>query len=125
MRKTTRRPRPLTPVYEIIFELGQLISGGVCEICLKKMQKPRSGFTVHHLCYREGEKTHKNFLDRLKYYKYLAPIVYFTAELGILSYCFAFLCNQCHNSLDGIKGLNRRKDMNVLRLIMMWYRTNT
>jgi hypothetical protein len=124
MRKGTRKTRPLTPVYEIIFELSKLF-GGQCEMCGKKMRKAQSGFTIHHLCYREGEKTHKNFLDRLKYYKYLAPIVYFTQELGILSYCFAFLCNQCHNSLDGIRGINRRKKINVLRLIMMWYRTNT
>ena len=125
MRKKLSKTRPnLAPVYEIIFELSKLF-GGRCEMCLKKMPKPMSGFTLHHLCYREGEKTHKHFLDRLKYYKYLAPIIYFAHELGLLYWTFAFLCNKCHNSLDGIKGLNRRKDMNVLRLFMMWLRTNT
>jgi hypothetical protein len=122
MRKTSGKS--LKPVYDIIFELSKLF-GSECEVCLKKMRGPTAGFTIHHLCYRDNEKTHKNFLSRLKYYQYLAPIVYFAAYLGILEYCFAFLCNPCHNSLDGIKGLNRRKDMNVLRLFMMWLRTNT
>lgn len=116
MRKTSRGN--LKPVYEIIFELSKLF-GSQCEVCLKKMRGPTSGFTIHHLEYKKGEKTHKNFLDRLKYYKYLRPIVKKNPKR------FAFLCNPCHNSLDGIKGLNRRKDMNVLRLFMMWFRTNT
>lgn len=124
LKKSRKNRLGLAPVYGIIFELSKLY-GSECEMCGKKMRKPQSGFTIHHLCYREGEKNHKDFSDRLKYYEYLAPIVYFALELGILSWCFAFLCNKCHNSLDGIRGINRRKKINVLRLIMMWYRTNT
>ena len=118
MRKGTRQARPLAPVYSIIFELSKLY-GSECGVCLKKMRKAQSGFTIHHLEYKKGEKTHKQFLDRLKYYKYLRPIVKKNTSR------FAFLCNACHHSIDGPRGLNRRKKMNVLRLILMWYRTNT
>lgn len=118
MRRTLGKRGNLKPVYAIIFQLS-VIFGGECEVCLKKMRKPMPGFTIHHLEYKKGEKTHKQFLDRLKYYIYLRPIVKKNPKR------FAFLCNPCHNSIDGIKGLNRRKDMNVLRLFMMWLRTNT
>ena len=47
MRKSPKKVRVLlAPVYTIIFEIGQLF-GGECEVCLKKMRKPKSGFTVH------------------------------------------------------------------------------
>lgn len=119
MPKKSRKTRfQLAPVYELIFILGQLF-GGKCEICQKKMSKPKSGFTIHHLEYRPGEKTHKDFSDREKYYKYLTPIV--KKHLNK----FAFLCNACHHSLDGPRGLNRRKKMNVLRLFLMYFATNT
>jgi len=116
MRKTARGN--LKPVYEIIFELSKLF-GGECEVCLKKMRKAQSGFTIHHLEYKKNEKTHKNFLDRLKYYKYLRPIVKKNPKR------FAFLCNGCHVSIDGPRGLNRRKKMNFLRLVLMVLHTNT
>lgn len=113
-------------VYELIFELTQYFElKDTCEMCLKKMRKPRSGFTIHHLEYRKGEKTHKNFLSRLKYYLYLKPIIKKAYKDGTLYDKFAFLCNQCHHSLDGPRGLTRRKKMNVLRMIMLWYRTKT
>lgn len=119
MRKRTIKARPnLAPVYTIIFQLSG-IYGGECEVCLKKMRKPMSGFTIHHLKYKKGEKTHKQFLDRLKYYIYLRPIVKKNPKR------FAFLCNACHHSIDGPRGLNRRKRANVLRLFLMWYRTKT
>lgn len=38
---------------------------------------------------------------------------------------FAFICNACHHSIDGPRGLKRRKKMNVLRLFLMYFRTNT
>jgi hypothetical protein len=114
MRKGTRKVRVLlAPVYTIIFEIGQLF-GGECEVCLKKMRKPMPGFTVHHLKYKFGEKIHSDFATRLDYYMFLLPIV--TKHKSR----FAFLCNKCHHSLDGPRGLNRRKKENVLRLITMW-----
>ena len=114
MRKGIKKVRVvLAPVYSIIYEIGQLF-GGECEVCLKKMRKPKSGFTVHHLKYKMGEKIHSDFANRLDYYTYLQPIVIKS------KYRFAFLCNACHHSLDGPRGLNRRKKENVLRLITMW-----
>ena len=114
MRKGIRKVRVLlAPVYSIIYEIGQ-IYGGECEVCLKKMNKPMPGFTVHHLKYKLGEKIHSDFGNRLDYYTYLLPIVKKTRSR------FAFLCNACHHSLDGPRGLNRRKKENVLRLIMLW-----
>jgi len=118
MRKTLSKRGNLAPVYTIIFELGKLYDSE-CGVCLKKMKKPMSGFTMHHLEYKKNEKTHKNFLDRLKYYKYLRPIVKKNPKR------FAFLCNACHHSIDGPRGLNRRKRANVLRLFLMWLITNT
>lgn len=103
----------LVPVYAIIYEIGQLF-GGECEVCLKKMRKPMPGFTIHHIKYKMGEKIHSDFSNRLDYYTYLLPIVKKSKNR------FAFLCNACHHSLDGPRGLNRRKKENVLRLITMW-----
>lgn len=125
MRKGTRQDRhTVAKVYEIIFELSKFFNSE-CEICLKKMTKARSGFTIHHLIYNPNEKTHRNFLSRLKYYLYLRPIIKKAAKDGTIYQRFAFLCNGCHHSIDGPRGLNRRKRGNVLRLIMMWYRTKT
>ncbi len=119
MRKTT-----LKPIYEIIFKLSKLF-GSECEICLKKMKKPKSGFTIHHLEYRIGEKTHKDFTSRLKYYQYLMPIIKKFHKKGKVHSKFMFLCNACHQSLDGPRGLNRRKKDNLLRLFWAVYRTKT
>lgn len=118
MSKTLGKRGNLTPVYAIIFQLSSIF-GSECEVCLKKMRKPMPGFTIHHLEYKKGEKTHKNFLDRQKYYVYLRPIIKKNPKR------FAFLCNACHHSIDGPRGLNRRKKANVLRLFLMWFRTNT
>ena len=118
MRKTFRKRGNLTPVYELIFELAKPF-GRQCEVCLKKMRGPTPGFTFHHLEYKSDEKTHKNFISRKRYYTYLKPIITSHPER------FAFLCNACHHSIDGPRGLNRRKKMNVLRLFLMWFRTNT
>jgi len=119
MRKSTKKVRVLlAPVYTIIYEIGQLF-GGECEVCLKKMRKPMPGFTIHHLKYKLGEKIHSDFSNRLDYYTYLLPIVIKSKSR------FAFLCNACHHSIDGPRGLNRRKKENVLRLIAMWKRTKT
>ena len=119
MRKTT-----LKPIYEIIFKLSKLF-GGECEICLKKMKKPKSGFTIHHLEYRTGEKTHKDFTSRLKYYQYLSPIIKKFHKKGHVHSKFMFLCNACHQSLDVTRGLNRRKKSNLIRLFCPVYRTKT
>jgi hypothetical protein len=119
MRKTA-----LKPVYEIIFELGKLFDSE-CAVCLKKMKKPKSGFTIHHLVYRKGEKNHKDFISRLEYYKYLKPIILKYKKRGNLHSKFMFLCNACHHSIDGPRGLNRRKRENVLRLFLAYYSTNT
>lgn len=118
MPKRLGKTKSLAPVYTIIFELSRLF-GSECEICLRKMRKPQSGFTIHHLEYKANEKTHKNFIDRLEYYKYIRPIVKNNTDR------FAFLCNACHHSIDGPRGLKRRKRPNVLRLLIMWYRTKT
>jgi hypothetical protein len=118
LKKSRKNRLGLAPVYGIIFELSKLY-GSECEVCLKKMKKAKSGFTIHHLEYKDGEKTHKDFKERIHYYKYLKPIVKKHHKR------FAFLCNACHNSIDGIRGLNRRKRANVLRLFLMWFRTNT
>jgi len=83
------------------------------------MSKPMPGFTIHHLEYKKGEKIHSDFSTRLAYYTYLLPIVKKDKTR------FAFLDNKCHHSIDGPRGLNRRKKENVLRLILMWYRTKT
>jgi hypothetical protein len=126
MRKELKRSngKDRLPVYQLIFELSKLF-GSECEVCGKKMKRPMPGFTIHHLEYRKGEKTHKNFLSRLKYYQYLKPIILKALKDGTIHIIFAFLCNACHHSIDGPRGLNRRKKINVLRLFLMWYRTNT
>lgn len=114
-RKSSER---LRPVYELIFELAEPY-GRMCEVCERKMRGPTPGFTFHHLEYREGEKTHKHFKSRLKYYEYLKPILKeYPKE-------FAFICNACHHSIDGPRGLKRRKKMNVIRLFLLYFRTNT
>ena len=123
-RKPRESRKKLEPVYQLIYELAELF-GYRCEVCDKKMTKPMSGFTIHHLVYRKGEKTHKNFLSRLKYYLYLKPIIKKFHKKGQLHQNFAFLCNPCHHSLDGPRGLNRRKKINVMRLFLMYFRTNT
>jgi ssDNA-binding Zn-finger/Zn-ribbon topoisomerase 1 len=119
MRKTN-----LKPIYDIIFKLS-ILFGGECEVCQKKMKKSKSGFTIHHLEYRTGEKTHKDFTNRLKYYQYMTPIIRKYHKKGNLKTKFMFLCNACHHSLDGPRGLNRRKKMNVLRLFLAYFSTNT
>ena len=122
--KIKERNRDRNLVYQLIFELSKLYDSE-CEMCLKVMKMPKPGFVIHHCEYVEGEKTHKDFRSRLKYYKYLGPIVQNRAKEGTLHRYFAFLCNQCHHSLDGPRGLNRRKKMNVLRMFLLWFRTNT
>lgn len=125
MPKKPRESRKrLEPVYQIIFELAELF-GFKCEVCDKKMTRPMPGFTIHHLKYVKGEKTHKNFLSRLKYYQYLKPLIMKYLKKGLLHEYFAFVCNACHHSLDGPRGLNRRKRINVIRLFLMYFRTNT
>ena len=98
-------------VYTLIFEISKRYDSQ-CFVCHKPMKSARSGFTLHHLEYRYGEKTHKDFTDRVKYYTYLAPII------AKYPNKFMFLCNPCHNSLDGRNGLNRRKKENVMRLFL-------
>ena len=118
------RKRTLKPVYEIIFDLSKLFDSE-CFVCHKSMKKPKSGFTIHHLVYRKGEKNHKDFTSRLEYYKYLKPIILKYGKRGNLHSKLMFLCNECHHSLDGPRGLNRRKKENVLRLFLAYYSTNT
>jgi len=89
------------------------------------MKKAVPGFVIHHLEYRVKEKTHKNFFKRLRYYKYLKPIIYKAGDDGTIYSKFAFLCNACHHSIDGPRGLKRRKPANVMRLFLMYLRTNT
>ena len=105
-------------IYTIIFNISKRY-GGECGICLKKMKSAKSGFTVHHLEYRKGEKIHRDFGSRELYYKYLVPIIDKFPDK------FMFLCNACHQSLDGPRGLNRRKKENVLRLFLAVMNTNT
>ena len=119
-----RRKKNLIPVYELIYVLAAYFDYR-CEVCDKCMRRPMPGFTIHHLEYRDGEKTHVDFTSRLQYYKYLKPILNKFHKRGELSKHFAFLCNACHHSIDGPRGLNRRKRINVLRLFLMWFRTNT
>lgn len=119
------RNRNLPLVYELIFELSKYF-GSECEVCGKKMRKPQSGFTIHHLDYLPGEKNYKDFHgDRLKYYKYIKPIIKKRLKEGTLHILFSFLCNACHHSIDGPRGLKRRKKINVLRLFLLYFRTNT
>jgi len=117
--KTIRRNRNL-PVYNLIWEISKLFNSE-CEVCLKKMKKPQPGFVIHHLKYKKGEKTHRDFINRLKYYQFLLPII----KKGNIYDDFAFICNACHHSIDGPRGLKRRKKMNVLRLFLMYFRTKT
>lgn len=124
MRKNTRKNNKRQklnnqPVYSIIFEISKLFDSR-CQLCLKKMSRPRSGFTIHHIGYRKGEKTHIDFTDRLEYYKYLLPIILKIHDAGELFTSFMFVCNACHHSLDGPRGLNRRKPENVMRLFCAW-----
>jgi len=116
--RKNKRKYNLTPVYELIFKLSKLFDSE-CEVCLRKMRGPTPGFAIHHLEYKKGEKTHSDFSTRLQYYKYLIPIILKNKSR------FAFLCNACHHSLDGPRGLKRRKKANVLRLFLMYFRTNT
>lgn len=117
-KKSSKSRERLRPVYELIFDLSKLFDSQ-CEVCLRKMRGPTPGFTFHHLTYKKNEKTHRNFTSRLKYYKYITPIIKKEPER------FAFLCNPCHHSLDGPRGLNRRNRPNVIRLFLMYLRTNT
>lgn len=98
-------------VYTLIFEISKRYDSQ-CFVCQKKMKSAKSGFTLHHLEYRAGEKTYKDFGSRETYYKYLAPIIEQYSDK------FLFLCNSCHTSLDGRSGLNRRKPENMIRLFL-------
>jgi hypothetical protein len=55
----------------------------------------------------------------------LTPIIRKFHKKGKLHSKFMFLCNACHQSLDGPRGLNRRKKENLIRLFMAVYRTKT
>ena len=124
MRKKSGKRGNLLPVYELIYVLAAYFDY-TCEVCNKKMRKPMSGFTIHHTRYRDNEKSHKDFTSRLKYYEYLTIILLKWNRKRLLHNYFAFVCNACHHSIDGPRGLGRRKRINVLRLFNLWYRTNT
>lgn len=124
MRKNTRKNNKRQksndkPVYSIIFEISKLFDSK-CQICSKKMSRPRSGFAIHHIGYRKGEKTYADFNDRLEYHKYLVPIILDMHDKGMLFITFMFICNACHHSLDGPRGLNRRKPERVMKLFCAW-----
>jgi hypothetical protein len=55
----------------------------------------------------------------------LSPIIKKFHKKGHVHSKFMFLCNACHQSLDGPRGLNRRKKSNLLRLFWAVYRTKT
>ena len=125
MRRKSGKRGNLTPVYQLIFELSELFDRE-CEVCLKKMRGPTPGFVFHHCEYPDGEKTHRDFTSRLKYHQYLKKTVFPKhIKLGDLHTVIGFLCNACHHSIDGPRGLKHRKPMNVLRLFLLYFRTNT
>ncbi len=89
----------------LIKQAGTILHTHRCRLC-KASDKidrnwkkvGRSGFVVHHLEYREGEKTHKDFdkslKGRISYYTYLLPIIKkFKTK-------FRYLCNKCHHNFS-------------------------
>ena len=75
-------------VYELILRLAALFYFR-CAVCHKKCTTGKY-FTIHHIKYVPGEKTHKDFSNRLDYYKYLFPIVAANPKR------FALVCNKDH-----------------------------
>ena len=95
-------------VYELILRLAALFSFR-CNVCHKKCTTGKY-FTLHHINYRctkckkkltanqrvcdgcgaPAEKIHRDFTNRLDYYKYLFPIVSDRPE------DFALICNADH-----------------------------
>lgn len=51
------------------------------------------GFAIHHKYYINGEKTHRDFTNRLEYYQYLEPIVIAEPKR------FALVCNAHHQAI--------------------------
>lgn len=75
-------------VYELILRLAVLFRSR-CAVCHKRCITGKY-FTIHHIKYVPGEKTHKDFSNRLDYYKYLFPIVSENPKR------FALVCNKDH-----------------------------
>lgn len=75
--------------------LGEFLNGGKCEICHTPWSK--RGMTIHHITYKDEEKTHSDFgrdlKGKLEYYTYLEPIVRKEPER------FSYLCNPHHQSI--------------------------
>lgn len=98
-------------VYELILRLAVLFSSR-CNVCHKKCTTGKY-FTIHHINYRcsvcgkkltanqricdgcggPAEKIHRDFKNRLEYYKYLFPIVSKRPE------DFTLICNSDHSAV--------------------------
>ena len=71
---------------ELKKQAGKILGSNRCWVCKSSdkvdrnwTKRGRSGFTVHHLEYTEGEKIHSDFdkglKGRIEYYNYLMPII--------------------------------------------------
>lgn len=67
---------------------------GVCYVCGKRYGKK---FHFHHLSYKDGELTYKDFTTNFKYQKYILPII----EQRPLD--FELLCHKHHYLVEILK----------------------
>ncbi len=66
---------PKSKKYRVYTEkkrIALLLFGGICMVCEKKFGK---WFAFHHLEYREGEKTYRDFKSTVDYLEYVLPII--------------------------------------------------
>ena len=102
-------------VHKIILRLSALYKSR-CRICHMHCETGKY-FAIHHIKYVKKEKTHRDFKDketgqyfRLKYYRYLAPIVKKNPKR------FALVCWKCHTLITrwGYIGKDKRKRITKL-----------
>ena len=103
-------------VYELILKLAAYYKYK-CEVC-EDICTTGKYFTIHHIKYKKNEKTYKDFKDkktrqymRLKYYRYLTPIVKKNPKR------FSLVCNSCHQAVTKLARWKKEKRKRLIRLV--------
>jgi len=105
----------MNQIEEIKMERKQVadLMGGACAVCAKKFGK---AFHFHHITYRQGEKTHKDFKasksikNWIAYNKYILPII----KQHLCE--FALLCQKHHRFVEMLITLSAEKFENLIKL---------
>jgi len=122
-------------VREIIDELADFLTGGICDLCglpEKKHKSRKTGkivynkgmsFVIHHHKYlkRKGkliEKIHSDFKSRLAYHRYLKKQVRKNPKR------FKVLHNKCHFAVESTARWNPEKRKKLFKLANETYKNN-